>query len=89
MDFHGPHGHIVYKGNGHFHIHPKDEAKRTMSPVNRHFSRLGLLVGGSGISTMFSLTNFILKRADDPTRIWLIIADKTGQDILLRFILNI
>lgn len=81
LDFQGPRGHIAYQGNGDFLIRPKEDERAP--PVRRHFRRLGLLVGGSGISTMLHLTKTVLRQPDGPA-IWLLIADKTEQDILLR-----
>ncbi|KAL3077294.1 hypothetical protein niasHS_013283 [Heterodera schachtii] len=81
LDFHGPSGLIVYDGNGHFLIRPD----RMTSPVPRHFDEIVLIAGGTGITPMLQLIKDILKNSpEDSTKISLLFANKTEEDILLR-----
>jgi cytochrome-b5 reductase len=87
IDVSGPSGNLIYKDNGLFDI-------RTRKPepfVTRHVRQLGLIAGGSGITPMYQILNEILKeqisivpgeRVD--IKLWLLFANQTEQDILLR-----
>ncbi|KAG5297987.1 nitrate reductase [Histoplasma ohiense] len=75
----GPAGLIEYKGHGEFMIDGK----------NRTFKNVTLILGGSGITPGYQLIARILRSdkvpggSKDPTRIRVIDANKTGDDILL------
>jgi cytochrome-b5 reductase len=87
IDVSGPSGNLIYKDNGLFDI-------RTRKPepfITRHVRKLGLIAGGSGITPMYQILNEILKeqisivpgeRVD--IKLWLLFANQTEQDILLR-----
>jgi len=81
LDFRGPNGHITYEGNGNFAI--RSELHKKQPPVNRHFYKLGLIAGGTGITPMLQLIDEILKNSEDQTKIWLLFANQTEEDILL------
>jgi cytochrome-b5 reductase len=80
VDFRGPQGLIVYRGNGYFDV---KEDKKT-PPVLRHFEEIGLVAGGTGITPQLQLIADILKNPEDPTKISLLFANQTEEDILLR-----
>jgi cytochrome-b5 reductase len=87
IDVSGPSGNLMYKDNGLFDI-------RTRKPepyVTRHVRHLGLIAGGSGITPMYQILNEILKEQTSivpgervDIKIWLLFANQTEQDILLR-----
>jgi cytochrome-b5 reductase len=87
IDVNGPSGNLVYKDHGLFDI-------RTRKPepyVTRHVRHLGLIAGGSGITPMYQILNEILKEQTSivpgerlDMKIWLLFANQTEQDILLR-----
>uniref|UniRef100_A0A915CVN1 NADH-cytochrome b5 reductase n=1 Tax=Ditylenchus dipsaci TaxID=166011 RepID=A0A915CVN1_9BILA len=80
MDFRGPQGLIVYKGNGYFEV----RADKKQAPVLRHFDEIGLVAGGTGITPHLQVINEILKNPSDTTKISLLFANQTEEDILLR-----
>jgi cytochrome-b5 reductase len=83
----GPSGNLIYKGNGLFDVRP-----RKPEPfVTRRIRRLGLIAGGTGITPMYQILNEILKEQTSivpgervDIKIWLLFANQTEQDILLR-----
>ncbi|CAF2470913.1 unnamed protein product [Rotaria sp. Silwood2] len=83
----GPSGNLIYKDNGLFDIRP-----RKPDPfVTRRIHRLGLIAGGTGITPMYQILNEILKEQTSivpggrvDIKIWLLFANQTEQDILLR-----
>jgi cytochrome-b5 reductase len=87
MDVSGPAGNLIYKDNGLFDI-------RTRKPepfVTHHVRHLGLIAGGTGITPMYQILNEILKEqaSSGPSerpdiKIWLLFANQTEEDILLR-----
>lgn len=80
IDFRGPSGLLVYKGNGQFSIRPdkKSEAKV------RKYKHVGMIAGGTGITPMLQLIRRITADPTDNTRCSLIFANQTEKDILLR-----
>jgi len=82
LDFRGPNGHITYEGNGKFLI--RSERDKKSPPTTRHFRQLGLIAGGTGITPMLQLINEILKQPKDSTKIWLLFANLSEKDILVR-----
>ncbi|KAI1719811.1 oxidoreductase FAD-binding domain-containing protein [Ditylenchus destructor] len=80
LDFRGPNGLIVYKGNGYFEV----RASKKDPPTLRHFEEIGLIAGGTGITPQLQIISDILKHPDDPTKISLLFANQTERDILLR-----
>lgn len=70
----GPLGHVSYMGKGDFILHGKPE----------HLKNVGLLAGGTGITPCYQIIKAILKDPEDETRVFLLYANKTEEDILLR-----
>ncbi|CAF3718637.1 unnamed protein product [Rotaria sp. Silwood1] len=83
----GPSGNLIYKHSGLFDI----RSRKPESFVTRHVRHLGLIAGGSGITPMYQILNEILKEQTsnvsdqrNDMKIWLLFANQTEQDILLR-----
>lgn len=74
VEIRGPTGDIVYNGHGDFIIEGKE----------RHFDKVSLVLGGSGITPGYSLIARILLSPGDKTELRVIDANKTEKDILLR-----
>ncbi|CAF1213523.1 unnamed protein product [Rotaria magnacalcarata] len=87
IDVSGPSGNLIYKDNGLFDIRP-----RKQDPfVTRRIHKLGLIAGGTGITPMYQVLNEILKEQTSivpgeriDIKIWLLFANQTEKDILLR-----
>ena len=69
----GPSGEIRYLGNGRFEV---DGDEHT-------FSNVTLILGGSGVTPGYQIIARILKTTDDKTKIKVIDANKSENDILL------
>merc|ERR1712100_886502 len=70
----GPIGHVSYKGRGDFLVHNK--------PV--HLKEIGLIAGGTGITPCYQIIKQITKDRKDRTKVYLLYANKTEEDILLK-----
>eukprot|EP00898_Chlorokybus_atmophyticus_P005669 jgi/Chlat1/6102/Chrsp40S05686 len=73
IDFKGPVGRYVYKGNGEF-----DLGSRTL-----HVKHVGMVAGGTGITPMYQVMSKIVRDKDDAPDVKLVFANKTEDDILL------
>ncbi|XP_026222199.1 NADH-cytochrome b5 reductase 2 [Anabas testudineus] len=80
IDFRGPNGLLVYKGNGQFSIRPDKKS----DPKTRKFKHVGMIAGGTGITPMLQLIRSITADPTDNTKCSLIFANQTEKDILLR-----
>lgn len=80
IDFRGPNGLLVYKGNGQFAIRPDKKSE----PKVRKFKHVGMIAGGTGITPMLQLIRSISSDSTDNTKCSLIFANQTEKDILLR-----
>uniref|UniRef100_A0A8D0B9A6 NADH-cytochrome b5 reductase n=1 Tax=Salvator merianae TaxID=96440 RepID=A0A8D0B9A6_SALMN len=80
IDFRGPNGLLVYKGLGKFSIKP-DKKSEARTKFAKH---LGMIAGGTGITPMLQLIRHITKDPKDNTKCYLLFANQTEQDILLR-----
>ncbi|KAM4676302.1 NADH-cytochrome b5 reductase 3 [Discoglossus pictus] len=80
IDFRGPSGLLVYKEKGAFEIHPD---KKSL-PVTKKVKHLAMIAGGTGITPMLQLIRAIIKDKDDKTTCYLLFANQTEKDILLR-----
>ncbi|KAL4004144.1 ubiquitin-conjugating enzyme E2 D [Sarotherodon galilaeus] len=80
IDFRGPNGLLVYKGNGQFAIRPDKKSE----PKVRKFKHVGMIAGGTGITPMLQLIRRISSDPNDNTKCSLIFANQTEKDILLR-----
>lgn len=73
VEIRGPTGDIVYNGNGNFVIEGRE----------RHFDRISLVLGGSGLTPGYSLIARVLLTDGDKTQLRVVDANKTKADILL------
>lgn len=74
----GPKGHLTYKGRGKFTI------KRKTELVEYKKRKIGMIAGGTGITPMLQVISAVMKDPKDKTEMWLIFANQTEEDILLR-----
>ena len=74
----GPFGLIEYLGKGGFKI------KSTTKKVKQ----VGMIAGGTGITPMLQIINAVLKDPKDETVLYLLFANQTESDILVRDILE-
>ena len=74
LDISGPKGRLEYKGKGKFLLE-----NETFTVKN-----IGLVAGGTGITPCFQLIQYIIEQEQGCVGLYLIYANKTEQDILLR-----
>jgi nitrate reductase (NAD(P)H) len=74
IEIRGPTGEIVYNGNGSFTISGKEYT----------FTKINLVLGGSGITPGYSLIARALLSSGDETEIRVVDANKSEKDILLK-----
>ncbi|MED6163081.1 nitrate reductase NADH 2 [Stylosanthes scabra] len=74
IDVKGPLGHIEYTGRGNFLIHGKQ----------RFATNLTMVAGGTGITPIYQVAQAILKDPEDRTKMYVVYANRTEDDILLR-----
>lgn len=75
----GPKGHLDYQGRGQFTI-----TKPRVGKTSYKKRKIGMVAGGTGITPMLQVLRAILKDSGDRTEVWLIFANQTEDDILLR-----
>jgi cytochrome-b5 reductase len=78
----GPKGTITYEGHGNLRV--EDRKNKKNPPQMRHASVLGMIAGGSGITPMYQIAKHILSDPTDNTQMYLLYANQTEEDILLR-----
>ena len=78
VDVAGPFGLIEYLGNGEFSISKKKVSAR----------HVGMMAGGTGVTPMLQLVKAIMLKPSDPTKVSLIFANQTEEDILVRDMLE-
>lgn len=74
LDVKGPLGHIEYTGRGNFLVHGKPKFAK----------KLAMVAGGTGITPIYQVVQAILKDAEDETEMYVVYANHTEDDILLR-----
>ncbi|VDL94993.1 unnamed protein product, partial [Schistocephalus solidus] len=77
VDVSGPCGNLVYNGDGCFEI-------KGSNPRKIHAKRISMICGGSGLTPMYQLIKAIIMSDTDTTKIALLYANKTEDDILLK-----
>ncbi|GAB1292524.1 NADH-cytochrome b5 reductase 2 [Apodemus speciosus] len=78
--FRGPTGRLFYNEPGTLLI----KADKTSEPEKKLVHHLGMIAGGTGITPMLQLIRHITKDTRDGTRMSLLFANQTEEDILLR-----
>ncbi|PPE02414.1 hypothetical protein GOBAR_DD00545 [Gossypium barbadense] len=74
LDVKGPLGHIEYTGQGNFLVHGKPKFAK----------KLAMLAGGTGITPIYQVIQAILKDPKDETEMYVVCANRTEDDILLK-----
>ncbi|XP_060759293.1 NADH-cytochrome b5 reductase 3 [Neoarius graeffei] len=80
IDFRGPSGLLIYKGQGVFEIKPEKKSP----PEVKTAKHLGMIAGGTGITPMLQIIRAIMKDPKDETICYLLFANQAEKDILLR-----
>jgi len=80
MDVRGPSGLLQYVGKGSFSI----KADKKSEPQIKTAKKIGMIAGGTGITPMLQLVRQVFKDAEDSSELWLLFANQTEEDILLR-----
>ena len=74
IDIKGPIGHFTYFGNGRIQIHKEE----------RIVKEIGFICGGTGITPAYQVMKKALRDPSDTTKFFLVYANQTPADILLR-----
>ncbi|GAB4844858.1 Nitrate reductase [NADH] 1 [Ancistrocladus abbreviatus] len=74
LEVKGPLGHVEYTGRGNFIVHGKP----------KYAKKLTMIAGGTGITPIYQIIQAILKDPEDATEMYLVYANRTEDDILLR-----
>lgn len=74
LDVKGPLGHIEYTDRGNFLVGGKP----------RFAKKMAMLAGGTGITPIYQVVQAILKDPEDETEMFVVYANRTEDDILLR-----
>ncbi|XP_035257930.1 NADH-cytochrome b5 reductase 3 [Anguilla anguilla] len=80
IDFRGPSGLLIYEGNGKFAVKPDKKSE----PVIKTAKHVGMIAGGTGITPMLQIIKAVMKDPKDQTVCYLLFANQTDKDILLR-----
>ncbi|XP_035293271.1 NADH-cytochrome b5 reductase 2 isoform X1 [Cricetulus griseus] len=78
--FRGPTGRLFYHNPGSLIV----KTDKTSEPEKKLVHHLGMVAGGTGITPMLQLIRHITKNSNDGTRMSLLFANQTEEDILLR-----
>lgn len=70
----GPLGHFEYKGRGKFVVKGKERSAK----------KIGLICGGTGVTPAYQVMMAVSKDAEDTTEVYLLYANQTEGDILMR-----
>eukprot|EP00580_Thalassiosira_gravida_P017445 CAMPEP_0201674270 /NCGR_PEP_ID=MMETSP0494-20130426/36631_1 /ASSEMBLY_ACC=CAM_ASM_000839 /TAXON_ID=420259 /ORGANISM="Thalassiosira gravida, Strain GMp14c1" /LENGTH=314 /DNA_ID=CAMNT_0048156375 /DNA_START=92 /DNA_END=1036 /DNA_ORIENTATION=+ len=82
VDMRGPKGHMTYRKNGRFTVHPILKRDADQERTAKHF---GMIAGGTGITPMLQIMNAVLR--DEPgsdVTVSLLYANQSEDDILVR-----
>ncbi|KAG8389719.1 hypothetical protein BUALT_Bualt01G0008000 [Buddleja alternifolia] len=74
IDVKGPLGHIEYIGKGYFSVHGKQKFAK----------KLAMIAGGTGITPIYQVMQAIMKDPEDRTEMYLVYANRTENDVLLK-----
>ena len=78
----GPRGKIRYMGNGTFKI--REEKESGDFNEIKTFKHIGMVCGGTGLAPMLQVIRSVLSDQNDTTKITMIFANRTEEDILCR-----
>lgn len=79
IDMRGPKGHMDYRGCGVFTV------KQMRKPImERKCKEFAMIAGGTGITPMLQVIHAILRNPKDSTKVSLLYANQTEDDILVR-----
>jgi len=84
VDMRGPKGSLEYAGLGAFSVSRMDMSTGKRVKKTYQKKRFGFVAGGSGITPCLQVINAMLKNPSDTSEIWLLYANQTEKDILLR-----
>lgn len=70
----GPLGHVEYKGRGRIVVRGKE----------RDVDKIGMICGGTGLTPAYQVIQAVAKDLDDDTQVYLLYANQTEGDILMR-----
>ena len=76
VDFRGPTGSLLYKGDGTFSF------KKSSSEKN--YKSISMIAGGSGLTPMLQIISTIIRNPVDQTKIRFLFANTSEKDILYR-----
>jgi cytochrome-b5 reductase len=76
----GPVGRMTYHGKGNVTMIDKKSKKKS----NGSYKRMGMIAGGSGIAPMLQLIEAVIRDEEDNTELFLLFANQTEKDILMR-----
>lgn len=74
LEVKGPLGHIEYTGKGNFLVHGKQKFAK----------KLAMIAGGTGITPIYQVMHAVLKDPEDETEMYVVYANRTEDDILLK-----
>lgn len=80
IDVRGPSGLLIYDKPGEFAIRPD---KKSM-PARKCVKKIGMIAGGTGITPMLQIIHQVLTDPEDDCLLWLLFANQTEKDILVR-----
>jgi len=80
VEIRGPFGNFDYRGRGVCAIRESRQAPHQVFTVRR----LGLIAGGTGLTPILQVVRRVLKDEGDSTEMWVLFANRTEHDILLR-----
>merc|ERR1711962_624977 len=80
IDVRGPNGLLQYSAPGTFGI----KADKKSEPQIKQAKKIGMIAGGTGITPMLQLIRQVFKDHHDDSEMWLLFANQTEEDILLR-----
>eukprot|EP00045_Choanoeca_perplexa_P012410 m.135416 g.135416 ORF g.135416 m.135416 type:complete len:323 (-) comp15992_c0_seq1:2323-3291(-) len=81
IDVIGPKGHIEYTSPGALQLEGKTKKDPSRSLT---VNQIGMMAGGTGITPCLQVIRDVLKHPEDTTQVYLLFANKTEEDILLR-----
>lgn len=79
IEIRGPEGKLNYLSNGNFLF------KKTRNSVEERFNcnKVGMLAGGTGVVPLYRIIQEIVNNPQDKTKVWLIFANNSPDDVLL------